>query len=163
MGKTIINESVLRKIIAESLKEVLNERSVDWIGSGLVDYQGTGSKESKDRMEKIRKKSLGYNGGYEPRHTSPGKRYTKKNGEYGRNKSTFEDTWGKFGVGGKSGQEALSGRFNIILKGVDEFIDKIRAYNDENLNSLAKKLDDALWEWNNEILKYRDKKGKPQE
>lgn len=78
MGKNVIrlNEDKLRRIIAECVNEALGEGKFDVVGSGLDDYQGTGSEESTERLKKIREKSKKLNG-YDPSVKMPGRVHEK--------------------------------------------------------------------------------------
>ena len=74
MGKQVkLDENTLKSIIAESVKRVLNERYLDIVGSGVEDYQGTGSEKSNERMKKIRsKRQSGERKGSDPMTALPG-------------------------------------------------------------------------------------------
>ena len=73
MGKQIrLSEDALKNIIMENVKKTLKESALDIVGSGLADYQGTGSPESKERMKKIRDKSDKLYGGMSANIQAPG-------------------------------------------------------------------------------------------
>lgn len=57
MGKQVrLSEDALRNIIMENVKKTLKESRLDLVDSGMFDYKGTGTPESKDRVKKIRDK-----------------------------------------------------------------------------------------------------------
>lgn len=57
MGKQVrLSEDTLKDIIMENVKNALKESRLDLVNSGMFDYKGTGTPESKDRVQKIRDK-----------------------------------------------------------------------------------------------------------
>ena len=51
-----LTESQLKSIISESVKRILSEGHLDVADSGLADYLGTGSPESRNRLNKMSSK-----------------------------------------------------------------------------------------------------------
>lgn len=101
MGKQVkIDENALKSIIAESVKKALNEKYLDIVDSGMEDYQGTGSKESKERVEKIRAK----NG--QSYSNVPGNAYIDKNtGKFKTNDSSYKHAQKSYG--GENGRSKV--------------------------------------------------------
>ena len=57
MGKQVrLSEDALKDIIMENVKKALKESRLDLVDSGMFDYKGTGTPESRGRVGKIRDK-----------------------------------------------------------------------------------------------------------
>lgn len=57
MGKQVrLTEDALKDIIMENVKKALKESRLDLVDSGMFDYKGTGTPESRGRVGKIRDK-----------------------------------------------------------------------------------------------------------
>ena len=99
MGKQVrLSENALRNIIMENVKKALKESRNDLYGSGgygsgMYDYQGTGSPESKDRVKKIRDKREGLG----PDFKYPANLHTPGNSFKNIGKSTYDAALHSFG------------------------------------------------------------------
>lgn len=108
-----INEATLRNIVRMAINEAMNERMFDYSDSGIEDYQGTGSKESKERVEKIRSKRPKYydDDKYGTVTKSPGKSY--------KNKSTYLNARKTYG--GVNSKDS----YDVFMKFIKPLEDKI--------------------------------------
>lgn len=121
MAKNVINlnESELRKIIAESVRNILRESKSDLWDSGTMDYKGTGSEESKARVERMKQLRVNRS----PDTDSPGKIWYKRDekGDFtgiGSNDSTWKHTTKSFGG------ETAKGRVDAFKELVKPLYDK---------------------------------------
>lgn len=93
--KTIrLNEAKLRSIIVGQVRKALKESHNDFVDSGVFDYQGTGSPESRERTKQIRdkRKTLG------PEYQSPARFHVPgKNWEKNKDRTPYDIARKKFG------------------------------------------------------------------
>ena len=153
MGKQVkIDENALTTLIMESVKKVLNERYLDIVDSGVADYQGTGSKESDERMKQIRKRrQAGDSKSVDPTIERPGKSpYFKydKNG-FITNTNHNDSTWSfaKKSFGGNGGSK--------VCDPVTDYATELVTKSDsEPIKELARELINVCLEWE---MKYNKK------
>ena len=129
--------------IRSMIQKAINEAHRDYVGSGIYDYQGTGTKDSEDRMETIRQKSRAYSPyGLTPPFTNPGKRekipWNSKNDD---SQTTAKKKFG--GKDAKSGGEILS----PIYKYIFELEKKDKKQENEPLQALISSLEKVCTEW----------------
>lgn len=114
--KTIrLNEENLRNIISQCINEALAEHRWDYLNSALADYQGTDSKESHDRVEKIRGKRGKYGG--DPKYRIPGNSFirTGKDGKAALNTNDTPVMGARKRFGGDDAKSTM-GSFNELVK-----------------------------------------------
>lgn len=110
MGKQVrLSENALRNIIMENVKKALKESKTDFFGSGMYDYQGTGTPESKERVKKIRDKREGLG----PDFKCPANFRYPGNAIENIGKSTYDTTQRSFG--GKRGKD-VSDSFRELVR-----------------------------------------------
>lgn len=118
--KTIrLNEAKLRSIIMGQVKKALKESHGDFVDSGVFDYQGTDSPESKERTKQIRdrRKNLGPEYQNAARFHVPGKNWEKN-----KDKTPYDIARKKFGgLHAKS----LGGAFDELVKPLADKIVKL--------------------------------------
>lgn len=154
MGKQVkIDESALMTLITESVKKVLNERYLDIMDSGVADYKGTGSEESKKRMSKIRnKRQSGERKFTDPSITLPGNApYTKHDKEGKPMHMDFNDsTWmhAQKSFGGMNGGSK-------VCDPVIQYAKELEKKNSEPLKVLARELKSVCRRWNYDYNKDR--------
>lgn len=141
-----INESQLRNLIINAINERLEENRNDIFRSGIEDYQGTGSEESQERMEKIRAKRG------DPDTKIPGKMWRDKGkGSLKHNDSSW--LVAKKGFGGKDGKygNLFADKNSSFGQFVAPLIDKYKSMPEgparEALNELYWDLSHAYDEW----------------
>ena len=86
-----IKESQLKNMIAKAINEAVDESRFDYLGSGMDAYQGTGSKESDERVKKIRSKWPKYH------DTESGPTIEAPAGKYDKNKTTYDNAKQSYG------------------------------------------------------------------
>ena len=145
MGKQVkIDENALKSIITESVKKALNERYLDIVDSGVGDYKGTGSKESDERMSKIRsKRQSGEKKFTDPSVALPGNApYMKHDKEGNPVDTVFNDsTWmhAQKSFGGNGGSK--------VCDPVIEYARELEKKGSEPLKALAKELRSVCSSW----------------
>jgi len=131
--------------IREMVQNAIKESHIDYVGSGLRQYQGTGTPESDERMDKIRQKARGYSPyGLDPGFTNPGKPgsipWKSKNDDC---HTSARKRYG--GENAKSGGELLSPIY--------DYIKDLESRDDLEKNKPLKALVDALervcFDWKN--------------
>ena len=132
-----INEAQLAKIISKAINEALSESGYDNQGSGIEDYQGTGSAESKERVKKIRDFQKKYNGS-RSMHSLPG--HGIKNGStYSRGRKLFG------GENSKAGYEKFLDFIKPLSDQIANVGDNYEAY--ERLDDLRRRFFRDYQEW----------------
>ena len=106
-----IKESQLKNMIAKAINEAVDESRFDYLGSGMDAYQGTGSKESDERVKKIRSKWPKYH------DTESGPTIEAPAGKYDKNKTTYDNA--KQSYGGLDAKDSYE-VFKEFIKPVDE-------------------------------------------